>query len=104
MPLRRSIDLKATACSRFRVKRLKLPDEDDLKRGVGLGALLNHLPELGPVGYAAALGLVHVLAGDGVAVGLGVVLECPQLGGHGQVYVLPITGHSGIQVRRCEWL
>ena len=41
---------------------LCLPDEDYLERSVGLAALLDHLPELGPVGDAAALGLVHVLA------------------------------------------
>ena len=52
----------------------------DLKGSVGLGALLDHLPELGPVGDEAARGLVHVLAGDGVAVGLGVVFKRPQLG------------------------
>ena len=45
---------------------------------------------LGPVGHAAALGLVHVLAGHRVAVGPGVVPERPQLGGHEQVHVLPV--------------
>ena len=75
----------------------ELPDEDYLERGVGLAALVDHLPELGPVGDAAAFGLVHVLAGDGVVVGLGVVFERPQLGGHGQIHVLPFAGDPGVQ-------
>ena len=82
----------------------KLPDQDDLERSVGLAALLDHLPELGPVGDASALGLVHVLAGYGVAVGLGVVLERPELGGHGQVHVLAVAGYPGVQGRRGERL
>ena len=82
----------------------EFPNEDDLERGLRLAALLDHLPELGPVGDASAFGLVHVLAGDGVAVGLGVVLERPELGGHGQVHVLPVAGHPGIERRRCEGL
>ena len=55
----------------------EFPDENHVEGGFGLATLLDHLPELGSVGDAAALGLVHVLAGDGVAVGLGVVLERP---------------------------
>ena len=35
-----------------------------------LAATVANLTELGPVGDASALGLVHVLAGYGVAVGL----------------------------------
>ena len=67
----------------------KLPDQDDLERGLRLAALLNHLAELRAVSNASALRLVHVLAGDGVAVGPSVVLESPELGGHGQIHVLP---------------
>ena len=100
MPLRLSMDLKAMACSRLRVNLENFPDEDYLEWSVGLAALVDHLPELGPVGDAAALGFVHVLAGDGAAVGLGVVLERPQLGGHEQVHVLPVTGHPGVEGRR----
>ena len=55
----------------------ELPDENDLERGGGLAALVDHVAELGPVGDAAALGLVHVLAGDGVAVVFGVVPQRP---------------------------
>ena len=51
----------------------EFPDEDDLERGGGLAALVDHVAELGPICDAAALGLVHVLAGHGVAVGLGEV-------------------------------
>ena len=82
----------------------EFPDQDDLEGSVGLAALLDHLPELGPVGDAAALGLVHVLAGYGVAVGPGVVLERPELGGHGQVHVLPVAGYPGVERRRRERL
>ena len=69
----------------------KLPDENHVKGGLGLAALLDHLPELGPVGHAAALGFVDVLAGHGIAIGLRVLLERPKLGGHGQVHVLPVA-------------
>ena len=55
----------------------ELPDENHLERGRGLAALVDHVAELGPVGDAAALGLVHVLAGHGVAVVLGIVPERP---------------------------
>ena len=82
----------------------ELPDEDDLEGGVRAPALLDHLAELGTVGDAAALGLVDVLAGDGVAVLLGVVPERPELGSHGQVHVLSVAGDPGVERRRCEWL
>ena len=55
----------------------ELPDEDFLERGLRLGGLVQHPLELGPVGDASALGLVHVLAGDQVAVLLGVFSESP---------------------------
>ena len=77
----------------------KLPDKNHLKRRRGLAALVDHVPELGPVGDAAALGLVHVLAGHGVAVILGVVPERPHLGGHGQVHVLAVAGDPGVERR-----
>ena len=48
-----------------------------LKGASGLAASVQHPAELGPVGDSAALGLVHVLAGDEVAVPLGVVPERP---------------------------
>ncbi len=82
----------------------ELPNEDFPEGGVGLAALLDHLAELRAVRDAAALGLVHVLAGHGVAVGLGVVPERPQLGGHGQVHVLPVAGYPGVEGRRCQGL
>ena len=78
MPLRlRSMDLKATACSRLRVNRENFQTRISLKGASGLAGLVQHLLELGPVGDAAALGLVHVLAGDQVVVLLGVVPERP---------------------------
>ena len=55
----------------------ELPDENHLKGGGGLSALVDHVAELGPVGDAAAFGLVHVLAGHGVAVVLGEVPQSP---------------------------
>ena len=60
----------------------ELPDQNLLERSVGPAGLLDHLPELGPVGDSAALCLVHELAGDNVAVLVGVVPERPELGGH----------------------
>ena len=55
----------------------KLPYQYDLERGRRLAALVDHVAELGPVGDAAAFGLVHVLAGHGVAVVLGEVPQSP---------------------------
>ena len=105
MPLRRSMDLKATACSRFLVNRENFQTKMTSKGALGwLPSSIISLPELGPVRHAAALGLVHILAGHAVAVGLGEVLERPQLGGHGQVHVLPVAGDPGVEGRRCEWL
>ena len=104
MPLRRSMDLKATACSRLRVKRLNFQTRITWKGGGGLAALVDHVAELGPVGDAAALGLVHVLAGDGVAVVLGKIPQGPKLGGHGQVHVLTVAGDPGVQGRRGKGL
>jgi len=49
---------------------------------VGLAALFDHLAELWAVRDAPALGVVHLLWRDGVAVLLGVVPQGPQLGGH----------------------
>ena len=64
-------------------------------------SLLDHLPGLGPVRYAPALCFVHVISGHGVAVGFGVVPQCPELGGNRQVHVLPVAGHPGVEGRRC---
>ena len=58
-------------------KAAELPDEDFLEGGLGLAGRVQHLLELGPVGDAPALGLVHVLAADQVVVLLGVVPERP---------------------------
>ena len=62
MPLRLSIDLKATACSRFRVNLENFQTNISLKGAWGLAGLVDHLLELRPVGYPPALGLVDVLA------------------------------------------
>ena len=82
----------------------EFPDQNHLKRRRGLATLVDHLAELGPVGDAAALGLVHVLAGHGVAVALGVVPERPHLGGHGEVHVLAVAGDPGVERRRGQGL
>ena len=55
----------------------EFPDENLLEGGLGLSGRVQHLLELGPVGDAPALGLVHVLAADQVVVLLGVVPERP---------------------------
>ena len=78
----------------------KFPYENHLERGRSFSALVDHLAELGPVGDAAALGLVHVLAGHRVAVGLGEVPERPELGGHGKVHVLAVAGDPGVEGSR----
>ena len=100
IPFRRSMDLKTTACSRLRVKRLNFQTNISLKGASGLAASSSILRNCGPIGYSSALGLVDILAGDVVAVLLCVVPERPQLGGHGQVYVLPFAGHPGVKGRR----
>ena len=55
----------------------ELPDQNLLERSVGLGGCVEHLAELRAVGDAPALGLVHVLADDDVAVLLCMVPERP---------------------------
>ena len=62
-PFLRSMDLKATACSCLRVKRENFQTRISWNRAWGLAASSDHLAELGPVGDAPALGLVHVLVG-----------------------------------------
>ena len=65
MPLRLSMDLNATVCSRLRVKWENFQTRIRSKGAFGwLPSSIISL-ELGPVGDAAALGLVHVLAGYG---------------------------------------
>ena len=80
----------------------KLPDKYLPEGGIRLGGLVQHPAELGSVGYPTALGLIHVLAGNGVAVALGVVAERPQLGGHGEVHVLAVARDPGVEGRRSE--
>ncbi|MXX49316.1 MAG: hypothetical protein F4Z38_13615 [Chloroflexi bacterium] len=75
----------------------ELPDQDLLERRVRPCCLVQHLRELGPVGDAARLGLIDVLAGDHVAVALGVVAQGAQLGGDGEVDVLPVRGDAGVE-------
>ena len=78
----------------------KLPDENLAERRFRLVGLVQHPAELGPVGDAAALGLVHVFAGDGVAAAFCVVAQGAQLGGHGEVHVLSVAGDPGVEGRR----
>ena len=77
----------------------KFPDKYFLERSLRPAGLVQHPAELGPVGDPAALGLVHVLAGDGVAVLPGVVPEGAKLGGDGEVHVLAVAGHPGVEGR-----
>ena len=78
----------------------EFPDQNLLERGLGPARLVQHPPELGPVGDAPALGLVHELADHQVAVLVGVVAQGPHLGGHGEVHVLALAGHPGVEGRR----
>ncbi len=80
----------------------ELPDQNLLERRFGRTGGIDHLAELGAVGAASALGLVHVLAGDDVAVPVGVVPQRPKLGGHGEVHVLAVAGDPGVEGRRGE--
>ncbi|MDE2669005.1 MAG: hypothetical protein OXI51_05050 [Chloroflexota bacterium] len=75
----------------------ELPDEDLLERRIGRGGGIEHLAELGAVGHATALRLVHVLADHDVVVLLGVVAQCPELGGNGEVDVLAVAGDAGVE-------
>ena len=75
----------------------ELPDQNLPEGSIGLAGRVDHLAELRAVGDATALGLVHVLAGDDVAVLLCVVSERPELGGDGEVHVLPVAGYSGVE-------
>ena len=77
-------------------KARELPDQDDLEGGLRAATGVQHFAELRPVGDAPALGLVHVFAGDDVAMLRGVVPQRPQLGGDREVHVLAIAGHAGV--------
>ncbi|MDE2903299.1 MAG: hypothetical protein OXP73_09730 [Chloroflexota bacterium] len=78
----------------------ELPDQDLLEGRVGPAGGLQHPAELGAVSDAPALGLVHVLAGDDVAVLRGIGAQRPQLGGDGQVHVLAVAGDPRVQGHR----
>ena len=78
----------------------ELPDQNLPEGGVDLGSLVNHPAELWPIGDAPALGLVHVFADDRVAVLAGVFSERSQLCSHGQVHVLAVAGHPGVEGHR----
>ena len=79
MPRLRSMDLKATGVLALAREPGELPDQDLPEGGTGGLRLVEHLLEPGPVGDAAAFGLVHELADDDVAVPVGVFPERPQL-------------------------
>ena len=55
----------------------EFPDQYLLEGGIGSAGGVDHLAELGPVGDLTALGLVHVLTGDDVAVLVRVVPAAP---------------------------
>ena len=74
----------------------EFPDEDFLEWRAGFARVVQHLPELGPVGDASALGLVDVLPHDHVSLLVSVVSERPQLCGDRQVHVLSVAGHPGV--------
>ena len=64
--------------------------------------LVEHPSELGPVGDTAALGLGDVLAGDEVAVLVGVVAQGPQLSRDREVDILAITGDAVRRFARAQ--
>ena len=75
----------------------ELPNQNLPEGGIGLAGGVDHLAELGAVGDASALRLVHVLAGHQVAVLACIVSERPHLRCHGQVHVLAVAGHPGVE-------
>ncbi|MCY3587942.1 MAG: hypothetical protein OXH40_04575 [Chloroflexi bacterium] len=75
----------------------ELPDQDLLEGRARLRRFVQHLGELGPVGDAARLGFVDVLASDHVAIAVGEVAQGAQLGGDGEVDVLAVRGDSGVE-------
>ena len=79
----------------------KFPHENLPEGGIGLTGGIDHFAELGAVSDASALGLVDVLPGHQVAVLAGVVPERPELCGHGQVHVLAVAGHPGVEGCGC---
>ena len=75
----------------------ELPDQDLLEGRLGFGGFVQHLAELRPVGDAARLGFVDVLASDHVAIAFSVVPERSELGGDGEVDVLAVRRDSGVE-------
>ena len=75
----------------------ELPDEDLLEGGILAARLVEHPAELRPVGDASALRLVDVLADDQVVVLLCVVPQRAKLGGDGEVDILAVARHAGVQ-------
>ena len=96
MPLRRRMDLKATACPRLRERLESVQTRMTSRKDCGPVALLDHSAELWPVSDTAAVGLVHLLAGHKVVVALGVVPHSLELGGHGKVHVLGVAGDPDV--------
>ncbi len=78
----------------------EFPDQNLAERRFRLVGFVQHPAELGPVGDSAALGLVHVLAGYGVAVAFCVVAQGTELCGDGEVHVLAVAGYPGVERRR----
>ena len=99
IPLRRSMDLKATACSRLRVKRENFQTRITWNGDLALPPSSIILRNWGPIGDAATLGLVDVLPGHRIAVVPGVVPECPELGRYGEVHVLAVAGDPRVEGR-----
>ena len=104
MPLRPSMDLKATACSRFLVNLLNFQTRMTWKGAVALLPSSIIRRNWGRSAILPLSGLVHVLAGHGVAVVLCVVAERPKLGGNGKIHVLAVAGDPGVQGRRGQGL
>ena len=74
----------------------EFPDQDDVERGEGAAALVDHLAELWAVCDTPALGLIDVLADDGEVVLLRVFAEGAKLRGDGEVDVLSFAGDACI--------
>ena len=99
-PRRRSIDLKATAYSRLRVKRENFQTRISRKGASARAGGGEHPAELRTVGDPPALRLVDVFAAAAVAVALGGVAQRSELGGNGEVDILAGAGDAGVKGHR----
>ena len=77
----------------------EFPDQNLAEGGIVRAGLIEHPPELGPIGQPSALGFIDVFAGDQVAVASSEVAQRAQLGGDREVDILAVAGDAGVEGR-----